>query len=254
MSTPAAYVVDPADPRAPPQAVWDGLTEHQRARVVASLPSEIARAVPEGDEHRVPKERARQALDEHFRRIKKRVYVSAELPVYYPDEPMFAPDLIAVVDTSVEPRASWIVSKEQRGLDFVLEIHVAGEARKDFASNVERFARLGIPEHFAYDVRRRRLCGWRLPLTAARKYETLLPQAGRWPSAVLGLDLAVDELGLRFFHGFAPILDARELIEKLSGMVDDAILRAEAEAQRAERLAARLRALGVDPDAEDITR
>jgi hypothetical protein len=44
------------------------------------------------------------------------------------------------------------------------------------------------------------------------------------------------------------LLDARELIVRLSVMVDEALNRAEEEARRAERLAARLRQLGVDPD------
>lgn len=48
--------------------------------------------------------------------------------------------------------------------------------------------------------------------------------------------------------GVVALLDARELIVRLSGMVDDALRRAEDEARRAEKLAARLRELGVDPD------
>ncbi len=54
----------------------------------------------------------------------------------------------------------------------------------------------------------------------------------------------------------APLPDARELIGRLSAMVDDAVQRAEEESRRAEEesrradaLAERLRALGVDPDA-----
>lgn len=246
---PARFSVDPDDPRAPPQAVWDALTEEERRQVVAHLPSEIERATPpEGDPHRLPKSRALEALSEYYRRIRRRVYLSAELPVYYPDEAMFAPDLLAVLDVEAHERASWVVSQEKRGLDFVLEIHVSGNARKDFEENVERFARLGIPEYFAFDPLRRRLLGWALPDPSAKAYAPVIPQEGRWPSRVLELDLAIDDARLRFYHGSAPLLDAGELIARLSRMVDDATHRAEEEARRAERLAERLRALGVDPD------
>jgi len=251
----ASFVVDPRDPRAPAQDVWDQLSEEARQRIVASLPSDVPRAgPPEGDAHRVPKSRALDSLDEHFRRIGRRVYLSSELPVYYPTEPMFAPDVIAVLDVETHERQSWVVSQDRRGLDFVLEIHVAGSASKDFEENVSRYSRLGIPEYFAFDVPRRRLCGWRLP-QAGRAYESIVPQGGRWRSGVLALDLVCDAGRLRFFHGAAAVLDSRELIAQLSTMVDDAVRRAEHEAQRAEhaaqrvaRLAARLRALGVDPD------
>jgi hypothetical protein len=155
------FVVDPADPRAPPQSVWDALDETARMRVVSSLPSDVERAgPPEGDQLRLPKNRALEALGEYFRRIRRRIYLSAELPVYYPNEPMFAPDLLAVKDVEPHERASWVVSQETRGLDFVLEIDVSGSAKKDLELNVERFARLGIPEYFAFDPIRRRLLGW----------------------------------------------------------------------------------------------
>jgi Uma2 family endonuclease len=244
-------MVDPSDPRAPPQSVWDALDESEQRRIVDSLPSDVERAgPPEGDQHRVPKNRALEALGEYFRRIRRRIYLSAELPVYYPDEPMFAPDVLAVMDAEPHPRASWVVSQEKRGLDFVLEIHVSGSAKKDVELNVERYARLGIPEYFAFDPVRRRLLGWRLPDVAARAYAAVVSQEGRWPSAILDLDLAIEGSQLRFFYGSAPLLDAAELIVSLSKMVDEGTRRAEEEARRAERLAERLRALGIDPDQE----
>ncbi|MBX3275029.1 MAG: Uma2 family endonuclease [Sandaracinaceae bacterium] len=278
------HLVDPDAPRAPPQAVWDALSPEARAAIVASLPSEVPRATPpEGDAHFHSKRRAREALDAWFRKMGRSVYLASELPVYYPDEPMFAPDLIAVLDVDTHERARWVVSDERRGIDFALEVHVSGDARKDLEENVERFARLGIAEYFVLEPLRRRLTGHRLPEPGALAYQPILPQGGRWASGVLGLDLAVEGGRLRFFAGTAPLLDATELIARLSEMVDDAVRRAEAEAERAseearraseearraseearraseearraseeahraERLAAKLRELGVDPD------
>lgn len=265
------FVVDPLDPRAPSREVWEQLTQAERRHVLMTLPSEFPLTLPpEGDPHRIPKERALETLSEFYRSRHRRIYLSAELPVYYPDERMFAPDLIAVLDVEAHPRQSWVVSHEGRGVDFALEINVSGNRKKDFEDNVIRYARLGIPEYFAFDVTRRRLLGWRLSGTEAHSYEPIVPQSGRWSSHVLDLDLALEGEQLRFFHGTAPLLDARELILRLSGMVDDALRKAEEGARRAEeearraqeearkaddsaqraaKLAARLRELGVDPDA-----
>ena len=245
------------------------MSPEQRQQVVAELPSEFPSAQPpEGDLHRTVKTTTLDALSEYYRRTRRRVYLSSELPVYYPGEALFAPDLIAVLDVEVHPRNSWIVSHEGKGLDLAVEIHVAGRARKDLQQNVERYARLGISEYFVFDVTRQRLLGWRLVPNEGR-YEVLMPQAGRWSSRVLELELSVEGGRLRFFHGSAPLLDASELIDRLSNLVDQSLRRAEEEAkraeeeakraeeeakradtaaQRAERLAARLRQLGVDPD------
>lgn len=250
------FVVDPLDPRAPSREVWEQLTEAERRHVLMTLPSEFPLTLPpEGDPHRVPKERALATLSEFYRSRHQRVYLSAELPIYYPDEPTFAPDLLAVLDVEDHQRQSWVVSHEGRGLDFALEINVSGNRKKDFEDNVIRYARLGIPEYFAFDVPRKRLLGWRLPSSDARSYEPIVPQGGRWPSHVLDLALALEGDQLRFFHGNAPLPDARELIVRLSNMVDDALRKAEEEARKAEaetgraaKLAARLRELGVDPD------
>ncbi len=240
---------------------------------MASLPSEFPSASPpEGDLHRLPKNKALEALGEYFRRIKRRVYLSSELPVYYPDERVFAPDVLAVLDVEPTPRDRWVVSAEGRGLDFVLEVALKGDARKDLVRNVERYARLEIPEYFAYEPLTPRLSGFRLERPGS--YAPIVPQGGRWESNVLGLGLSMEGGRIRFFSGSAPLPEAEELIARLGKMVDDIVLReqnllaeldrereraeaarehAEAEHERAERLAQRLRELGVDPDADELT-
>ncbi len=275
--TAPTYHLDPADPRAPSPAQWDAMSDEERLRVVDSLPSEFPlTSPPEGDPHRVPTARALETLEEYFRRRGRSVYLSSGLPVYYPDESMFAPDLIAVVDVPSHEREKWVVSAEGRGLDFALEVHLSGDRQKDLERNVERFARLGIPEYFVFMPRRARLIGYVLR-EGETSYTPLVPQGGLWPSSMLGLDLGLDGGRLRFYHAAAPLPDARELIDRLSSMVDGAVERAEEEARRAEeearraedearraeeearrveeterraeRYAAKLRELGVDPDA-----
>jgi Uma2 family endonuclease len=287
----ASYAPDPLDPRAPPQEVWSELTDKQREQLMVQLPSEVPReTAPEGDPHRDPKEKAVEALREYYRRLGRRVYLSAELPVYYPAERMFAPDVIAVLDVDPHQRHRWVVSHEGRGLDFALEVTLEGDRRKDLEDNVERYARLGIDEYFVLDLKLNRILGYRQGRAGA--YEPIVPQAGRWASRVLGLDLALELGRVRFFAGSAPLPYSEELIARLDAMVDGLVSKeqalarelaamtekaeqekakaeqekanaeqekakaeqekanAEQEKARAERLAARLRALGVDPDLE----
>jgi hypothetical protein len=240
---PEPWFVDPADPRAPPQDLWDRMSEAERKRIVESLPSEFAinEAVPpEGDRHFNAKMNVRKTLGRFFERLGRRIYLACELPVYYQDEPVFAPDVMAVTDVDCHERDRWAVSAEGKGLDFALEVRVSGSRRKDHELNVVRYARLGISEYFLFDRGRSRLAGYRLATPESRRYEPIVPQRGRYASSVLGLELALEDERLRFYVGDAPVPEADELILKLEGMLNQFELKlAEAE-QRAEE-EARLR-------------
>ncbi|APR77732.1 Hypothetical protein A7982_03079 [Minicystis rosea] len=227
------YVFDPADPRAPAVEEWERMLPDERARVLDLLPS----AVPldllanEGDLHRKAKQGALDALDDFFRRAGRRIYLSSEIAVYYPGERRFAPDLFAVTDVEPYERMRWVAAEEGKGLDFVLEVHVAGDRRKDEKLNVERYARLGIQEYFYFDRTTLRIVGYRLPSSEsgapARVYQRIVPQAGRFTSTVLGLDLTLDGSRLRFFAGNAPLEDAPEMIARLGSMIDEVLAREE---------------------------
>jgi Uma2 family endonuclease len=239
---PAGYELDPEDPRAPSEEQWARMTADERARVVAMLPPDLPLDMlpNEGDPHRRAKRAALDALDGYFRRTGRKIYLSSELAVFYPEEPRFAPDLLAVVDVEPHERTRWVVSSEGKGLDFVLEVHAAGDRRKDEKLNVERYARLGIPEYFFFDRTRVRLLGYRLPGGGARTYQRLVPQAGRFASEVLGLDLALEGERLRFFDGNAPLEDADEMIARLGMMLDKVIAGQEESARLDEELTAKL--------------
>jgi Uma2 family endonuclease len=238
-----SYRVDPDDPRAPPQELWERLTPEERARIVDSLPSEFPVSEanpPEGDPHFEAKVRAREVLGGYFSRIGRKVYLGCELPVYYPGERMFAPDVIAVMDVEPHSRMRWVVSAEGKGLDLALEVHVAGERRKDLEKNVERFARLGIREYFLFDRGRLKLTGWRLAVEGRRVYQPILPQQGFYTSEVLGLELQLEGERLRFFHGRAPLPEADEMIATLERMVGEAEAHRTEEAQLRSELEQRL--------------
>lgn len=243
MTQPAEpWAVDPEDPRTPPVEVWERMSPEERRRVVGSLPSEFPpdeASPPEGDRHFLAKVRAREALSSFFARTGRRVYLACEMAVYYPGERMFASDLMAVCDVELRERESWVVSAEGKELDLALEIVVSGRRRKDLEDNALQYARLGIPEYFVFDRARLRLHGFRLA-AGARAYQPIVPQAGRYGSRVLGLELAIEGERLRFFHGMAALPEAEELIVRLEGMLDDVEARLHRAEQRAEE-EARLR-------------
>lgn len=229
-------------PMAPSQEEWSALDETERAAVIAALPGEVTdaeMAPPEGDRHFKAKIGPLGALRGYFARQGRRIYLAAELPTYYPAEPRFAPDLLAVFDVDDHERDKWLVSAEGRGLDWVLEVHVGGDRKKDAEFNVTRYARLGIPEYFLYDRARGQLSAYRLATGDARVYSAIVPQHGRYESKVLGLDVQVERHRLRFHAGTALLLESEELIARLEGLLDDAQRRVDTEARRAEHEARR---------------
>jgi Uma2 family endonuclease len=218
------------------------LSEEARKRVVASLPGEVTEAEmspPEGDRHFQAKVKALDTLRSYFVRRRRRVYLTAELPVYYPGARRFAPDLLAVLEVDTHERDKWVVSSEGKGLDFVLEVHVGGDRKKDAEENVGRYGQHGIPEYFIYDRGRQRLLGYRLPSLDARVYVPVVPQHGGYSSEKLGLELRIEGDQLRFYEGSALLLESEELISRLEHMVEGLQQRAEEEARRAEEEARR---------------
>jgi len=227
------------------------MSPEQRERVVEELPGEVTDAEmspPEGDLHFQAKVRALDTLRGHFTRRRREVYLAAELPVYYPDERRFAPDLLAVLDAPVHERSKWMVSAEGKGLDFVLEVHVGGDRRKDARKNVARYARLGIAEYFIYDRRRERLLGYRLPEAEAREYVPMVPREGVFVSERLGVELRLEEGRLRFFAGQEMLLEPEEMISRLEQLSERLRHRADEALQRAD--AARRWAIEAEKAAE----
>ena len=220
---------------APSQEEWDALSADERAEVLAALPGEVTdaeMAPPEGDRHFRAKTRTLDALRGFFARQRRRVYLAAELPIYYPSTRRFAPDLLAVLDVDDHERDRWVVSQEGKGLDWVLEVHVGGDRKKDAELAVARYAELGIPEYFLYDRGRNKLSAYRLATPDARTYTSIMPQRGFYESRVLGLDVQVEDDRLRFHAGTALVLESEELIERLERMLGKAQQRADEDARR----------------------
>jgi Uma2 family endonuclease len=236
---PAGYVFDPDDPRAPSDEQWDAMTPEERRRVVEMLPAQpdVDFLPPsEGDPHRKASTGALQTLDGFFRRERRKIYISGNLAIYYPGERVFSPDVIAVLDVEPHERQSWVARDEGKGIDLAIEVHVAGDRRKDVKKNVERYARLGIREYFVFDRGRLGLRGYRLPPGDPGRpgaYQPIVPQGGLFSSEVLGLDLMVEGTNLRFFFTTAPLLDAEERLVRVEAAFNDAIRRANDAEERA---------------------
>ena len=243
-------------PIAPSAEAWRAMSAEARDRFVegACLALEREAALmPEGFPHFYNKNRAYNLLRDHFDRGGRSIFLACELPVLYPGAPVFAPDLIAVVDVepegAAERRMCWSVAVEQRGVDLALEIVMAGDRVKDLDLNVRRFAQLGITEYFVYDRLRQRLHGFRL-LDGA--YRSIRPRGTALWSGVLGLELDVVDGALAFlFHG-ALLVGAAELLGRMeriaeqlnsrAGEAEDRFEQAQAEAQAARTQAALLQA------------
>ncbi len=256
MSAPAKLAA-PGSPRGPIPVgpsleAWHAMSLEQRedflvlANEATSPPPD---AMGEGRPHKKAKTRALDMLGLHFKALGRAVYLAEEMTVVYPGEPTFAPDLLAVVgveEPEEDERLAWVVADEGRGPDLVIEVLFRGDRNKDLVENVERYAHLGIPEYFVYDRRRQQLHGYRLPTVEARRYQRIVPQMGRYSSAVLGLDLSIQRGRLRFFQGMAELFDTPELLGRITGLMENLEAKADeaearAEAERLELEAARAR-------------
>jgi Uma2 family endonuclease len=270
-SAPHCWQIDPDDPRAPPTHIWDAMTDSERKAVLDALPSEFPVSEahpPEGDFHDEEGSRLKRGLRRFFGGGPRSIYIAGNLPIYYPGEPMFSPDLIAVTDVPTHFRSSWVKSAEGKGVDFALELIWSGKRRKDLADNVDKYARLEVPEYFVFDMPRRLLLGYRLD-PGALEYAALEMRAGVLQSQQLGLGITVEGDKLRFLSVTAPIPDPDELIARLERTADFGLARLreleaafeaeqkareaeqkarEAEQKARERAEAKLRELGIDPE------
>ena len=66
----------------------------------------------------------------------------------------------------------------------MLEMLHHGDRNKDLVENVERYARLGVPEYFVFDKSRDEVLGYRLSGQGSGRYTRVVPQRGRHASLV----------------------------------------------------------------------
>lgn len=181
------------------------------------------------------------------------IYVSGNLWLSYeqgvPDA-VVCPDVFVVFGVENRPRRSYKVWEENgKTPDWVLEVTSNSTHRKDEREKPDIYAQMGVREYFQYDPTGDYL---NPPLKGRRLtkngYEIITPNDTEdgmlsLPSQVLGLEMRLlPDSRMRFFNPQtgeylrSPQESERERVQ---------------EKQRADRLAARLRKLGIDPNLLD---
>jgi Uma2 family endonuclease len=177
------------------------------------------------------------------------VYVSGNLFVYYEQgnpESVVAPDVFVVFGVDNKERRSYKTWEEQdKTPDFVLEITSKSTRSKDQGAKKGIYAFLGVREYFQYDPTgdylTPQLQGLRLlegnyfPIAS----NTLADGTFSLTSEVLGLDLRLDGRKLRFYDS----VTGRKLLTH-----EEEVTARQAAEEKAQRLAAKLRELNIDPD------
>jgi len=189
-----------------------------------------------------------EALDRYFQSVAN-VYVSGNLFIYYEQgnpRAVVSPDVFVIFGVEKKKRSSYKTWEEKGKVpDFILEITSRTTASEDRGIKKGLYAYWGVREYFQYDPTadylRPALQGFRLmgenylPIAAEPHDQRMIMHA-----ETLGLDLCLEADGaMRFYDSQtgAKLLSPRE--------VDEARHQAE---QRAARLSAKLKALGIDPD------
>jgi hypothetical protein len=117
-------------PTAPTEEAWARMSPAEREQAVEALLAsesleeiEEREAMAEGDPHLDAKMQIRSTLRSHFERLGRRIYVGADIKVYYPGKKGFTPDVIAVTDVDPRMRDCWMVSQEGKGIELAFEVH-----------------------------------------------------------------------------------------------------------------------------------
>ncbi len=204
----------------------------------------------------------RLSLREFFR-AEAQVYVGSNLLLYYVEgdkNKSVAPDVFYVRGVPKHERRTYQLWEEGQVPQVVFEISSRSTKKEDLGVKKDLYASLGVREYFIFDPEYK----LKPPLRAFRLHgQQLLEEVvtgNRVMSHELGLELVNDGTTLRLWNpqtgNFlltpdeeAAARQAAELLMRAAELrvQEEAAARQAAEA-RAAKLAARLRALGIDPD------
>ena len=170
-------------------------------------PSSDGKPMAESDFQRTPLMYAVGRLRRHFRR-RRDVYVSGNLLIYYQEgvpSAVVSPDVFVVLGAGNQDRSSYLLWKEPKEPDFVLEITSRTTYREDQGRKREVYRTLGVREYWQYDPTgdylEPPLQGLELSAGEYRRLpeRELADGTLALASAVLGLELRLTERGLRFY-------------------------------------------------------
>ena len=179
------------------------------------------------------------------------VFVAGDL-LWYPVEGdntlRVAPDVMVVFGRPKGYRGSYQQWREENiAPQVVFEILSPGNWLPEMIRKFRFYERYGVEEYYVYDPDAGKLSGW------LREGAELLeiPSAFGWTSPRLGVRFESEAGELRIYgpdgRPFVPYVELVEQNTELEQQNAELAQQREAERQRAERLAAKLRELGVDP-------
>nr|WP_204150748.1 Uma2 family endonuclease [Leptolyngbya sp. CCY15150] len=187
-----------------------------------------------------------QGLEEVWR-DRQDFYAFGNLTIYYSpkqlkSEDFRGPDFFVVLGTDRRPRKSWVVWEEEgKYPNVIVELLSDSTAKTDRGLKKQIYQdTFRTPDYFWFDPHSLEFEGFHL---VDGTYQTLEPteQGWRW-SQQLGLYLGVYQAQLRLFSAVGDLVPTPEETAAAERQ------RADGERQRNEKLAAKLRELGVDPD------
>jgi Uma2 family endonuclease len=161
-----------------------------------------------------------------------------------------APDVLVVFGRPKVYRGSYKQWQED-GIapHVVFEVLSLGNQEDDLSRKFEFYERYGVEEYYLYDPEGVALSGWRRENNALRVIE----DKHGWVSPRLGIRFELSGEELVSFRAdderFLTLRELKEEQEREHNRANEAQQRANEAQQRAERLAAQLRALGIEPEA-----
>ncbi len=217
------------------------MVQRQRPTREIEYPSGDGKPMAETEVHLLDMIDTISLLRDYFA-ARPKVYVGGNLLLYYEEgnrRKHVAPDVLVALDVPKEPpRENYLVWKEGKAPDFVVEITSKSTKKEDQKKKFEIYRDvLRVAEYFLFDPTEDYLDpplqGFRL---SRGKYVRIKAEAGRLPSRVLGLHLEQDGSKLRLFDPATrtrlPTRSERAEAERQRAEAADQ--RAEAERQRAE--------------------
>ena len=166
------------------------------------------------------------------------VFVAGDL-LWYPVEGAntlrVAPDVMVVFGRPQGDRGSYLQWQEENiAPQVVFEVLSPGNTWAGMTRKFRFYEQYGVEEYYLYDPDRGELSGW---IRGDGVLEEIAEMQG-WVSPRLGIRFALEGMELALYRPDGSRFETFVEVQQ----------RAEAEHRRAEQLAARLRALGVDPD------
>jgi Uma2 family endonuclease len=187
----------------------------------------------------------------------RNVFVAGDL-LWYPVEGRpdirVAPDVFVVLGRPKGDRGSYQQWQEDNlAPQVVFEILSPGNRSKEMIRKLKFYEHYGVEEYYIYDPDRNELTG--LQRQNGELY--IIEEIEDWTSPLLGIRLVLTPETLEVYYPdrrrFLTTVELAQQIEKANQSLDQASLaleaekqRAELEKQRADRLAAQLKALGVN--------